>query len=124
MHLAQLGWWTPPRSLGLPLALDLLLFILAVMGGRVMTAVAEQPAAGEGLILPPVRKDDPGRIFAIFIDDRHIQPGDSPKTRVLLQKIRDTLLHDGDLVTMVSTGKRSCGGVSMVLISRAPVSAR
>ena len=81
--------------------------LVQVIGGRVMTAVGEPPAAGEGLILPPVRKDDPGRIFAIFIDDRHIQPGDSPKTRVVLQKIRDTVLHDGDLVTMLSTGTSS-----------------
>jgi VWFA-related protein len=78
-----------------------------VAGGRVMTAVVEARADREGLILPPVKENDPGRIFGIFIDDRHIQPSDSPKVRVLLQKIRDTLLHDGDLVTIVSTGTSS-----------------
>jgi VWFA-related protein len=75
-----------------------------VKGGRATTQLFSAAPAREGLILPPVKEDDPGRVFAIFIDDRHIQPSDSLRTRSLLQKIRDTLLHDGDLVTMVSTG--------------------
>ena len=75
-----------------------------VQGGRATTQVANPPVRGEGLILPPAKEEQPGRIFAIFIDDRHIQPSNSIPTRALIQKIRDTLLHDGDLVTMVSTG--------------------
>ena len=75
-----------------------------VQAGRATTQVAKPAAAGEGLILPPAKDEQPGRIFAIFIDDRHIQPSNSIPTRNLVQKIRDTLLHDGDLVTMVSTG--------------------
>jgi VWFA-related protein len=78
-----------------------------VKGGRATTQVASAATTREGLILPPVKEEDPGRIFAIFIDDRHIQPSDSPKARVIVQKIRDTLLHDGDLVTVVSTGTSS-----------------
>ena len=78
-----------------------------VKGGRATTQISSGAPGREGLILPPVKEDDPGRIFAIFIDDRHIQPSDSLRARGLLQKIRDTLLHDGDLVTMVSTGTSS-----------------
>ena len=78
-----------------------------VKGGRATTQVSSGAPGREGLILPPVKEEDPGRIFALFIDDRHIQPSDSLRARGLVQKIRDTLLHDGDLVTMVSTGTSS-----------------
>ena len=78
-----------------------------VQGGRATTQVAEPAARGEGLILPPAKDEQPGRIFAIFIDDRHIQPSNSILTRNLIHKIRDTMLHDGDMVAMVSTGPSS-----------------
>ena len=78
-----------------------------VQGGRATTQVSSPAASREGLILPPMKDEEPGRIFAIFIDDRHIQPSNSLPARNLIQKIRDTLLHDGDLVTMVSTGPSS-----------------
>jgi VWFA-related protein len=78
-----------------------------VQGGRATTQVATPAATGEGLILPPAKDEQPGRVFAIFIDDRHIQPSNSIPTRALIQRIRDTLLHDGDLVAMVSTGPSS-----------------
>jgi len=79
-----------------------------IIGGRSTSEVGPPEAvAREGLILPPPKKEEPGRIFVIFIDDRHIQPGDSLPTRRILQQVRDVLLHDGDLVTMVSTGPSS-----------------
>jgi VWFA-related protein len=78
-----------------------------VIGGRPMNLTPEPPARREGLILPPVKGQEPGRVFAIFIDDRHIQPGDSLPARRLMGQIRDILLHDGDLLTMVSTGPSS-----------------
>jgi VWFA-related protein len=78
-----------------------------VQGGQATTQVANPAATREGLILPPAKDEQPGRVFAIFIDDRHIQPSNSIPTRGLIQKIRATLLHDGDLVAMVSTGPSS-----------------
>jgi uncharacterized protein involved in response to NO len=54
VHLAQLGWWTPPRGLGLPLALDLLLFILAVMGGRVIPMFTNNGVPGAGALRHPM----------------------------------------------------------------------
>ncbi|MBK7615669.1 MAG: NnrS family protein [Burkholderiales bacterium] len=36
LHLNQLGWLHLPAALGVPVALDVLLFIIAVMAGRVL----------------------------------------------------------------------------------------
>jgi VWFA-related protein len=79
-------------------------------GGRMLSQLAETPvAATEGLILPPAAppKDVSGRIFIVFIDDMHLQALDSIKTRKLLELIRDTVLHENDLVGIVSTGYSS-----------------
>jgi VWFA-related protein len=80
------------------------------VGGRIMTDVA--PTLGpisEGLILPPQKQvsDSSGRIFIIFIDDLHLQALDSPQVRKVLGQIRDTIIHDNDLVSLVSTGYSS-----------------
>lgn len=86
---------------------------VAVIGGRALTEIAPTSAAatvGEGLILPPSRTitaDQSGRIFIIFIDDMHIQALDSVKARRVLEQIRDTVVHDGDLIGIVSTGYSS-----------------
>ena len=40
----------------------------------------------------------------IFIDDLHFEPELSPHVRRVMQTIGDTLLHDGDLVTVLSSG--------------------
>jgi len=60
----------------------------------------------EGLILPAQKPitDQSGRIFIIFIDDMHLQPLDSIKARRVLEQIRDTVIHDNDLIALVSTG--------------------
>jgi VWFA-related protein len=83
----------------------------AVVGGRVVTslgnATAAVPAAPtEGLILPQARPhtDVSGRIFIIFIDDLHFTTTDTPRVRQLMEDIRDTIIHDDDLVGFVSTG--------------------
>jgi VWFA-related protein len=79
-------------------------------GGRMLSHLAETPVARtEGLILPPSAppKDVSGRIFIVFIDDMHLQALDSIKTRKLLELIRDTVLHENDLVGIVSTGYSS-----------------
>jgi VWFA-related protein len=80
-----------------------------VVGGRALgglTAAGTAPAATEGLILPPSRPstDASGRIFIIFIDDLHVEPSQTPQMKELLKMVRDTLVHDNDLVGIVSTG--------------------
>jgi VWFA-related protein len=63
----------------------------------------------EGLRLPAPkpRVDSSGRLFVVFIDDLHILPGDTPRLKDLLKKVRDILVHENDLVTFVSTGTSS-----------------
>jgi len=80
---------------------------VAVIGGRAMATVAPPPATREGLILPAVTPAESGRVFVIFIDDLHLQPEDTLRARQVLRQIRETLLHDGDLLAMVSTGPSS-----------------
>lgn len=81
--------------------------MVLTLGGRVMTELVPvvQPVS-EGLILPPSPPvtDQSGRVFIIFIDDMHIQHKDTTLTRQILGQIRDTLIHDGDLIGIVSTG--------------------
>ena len=43
-------------------------------------------------------------MLLIFIDDLHFEPEYSPHVRKLMQTIVDTLMHDGDLVAVVSSG--------------------
>jgi VWFA-related protein len=82
-----------------------------VHGGRVFSAV-EPPApptqAQEGIVLPtkpaPRTDADAGRVFVIFVDDLHFEPEYSPHVRRLVTTLAETLLHDGDVVTMVSSG--------------------
>ena len=83
-----------------------------VVGGRAISKFVAAPAASApssgGLILPPSRAPDTsGRIFIIFIDDLHLQPRDTPRVRNVLEMVRDTLVHDNDLVGFVSSGPSS-----------------
>jgi VWFA-related protein len=85
-------------------------FSVSVGSRFVNTLAPEAPAApaaaDSGLILPRSRPqtDVSGRIFIIFIDDMHLLAGDSPRVRQVLREIRDTILHEGDLIGYVSTG--------------------
>ncbi len=79
-------------------------------GGRVTNVLeAPPPVAPEGIILPPVRRvnDTSGRIFLFFVDDLHMQFQSSGRVRELFKKIGRTLLHDGDLFGIVSSGPSS-----------------
>ena len=82
------------------------------IGGRSLgnlVATSTQPAAREGLILPAKQPttDTSGRLFMIFIDDLHFQPSATLQVRDLLRRIRDTLIHENDLVGFVSSGRSS-----------------
>jgi VWFA-related protein len=87
-----------------------ILTFVATSGGRVMTELVpsgEPPR--EGLVMPRSSRanDAPGRIFIIFIDDLHLHHEDTPQIQSVLRLIRDSLLHDNDLVGLVSTGYAS-----------------
>jgi VWFA-related protein len=83
---------------------------MMVRGGRTFSLLlppAPPASSSDGLVLPApkARTDEAtGRVFLIFIDDLHFEADLSPHVRRLVQTIADTLIHDGDLVSVVSSG--------------------
>jgi VWFA-related protein len=80
-----------------------------VHGGRTYNLLAPPPpSAPEGIVLPPTRRPPDaggsGRVLVIFVDDLHFEAHYTPHVRRLVQQVVDTLLHEGDLVAMVSSG--------------------
>ena len=81
-----------------------------VHGGRVHNlATPAPPAATEGIILPPSRprNDTAGRIFLIIVDDLHLDFRNTGRIRDLFKRIHRTLIHEGDMFSIVSTGPSS-----------------
>jgi VWFA-related protein len=88
---------------------DVITFTLS-HGGRIINAQsASLPALHEGIVLPPPRptNDKAGRIFLLFIDDLHLDFGNTARLRALLTKISTKLIHEGDMFGVVSTGTSS-----------------
>ncbi len=84
--------------------------MVLVHGGRAYNQLLPPPPpAEEGIILPPPRAqtDTAGRIFMIFIDDLHLDVHNTPRIRALFKRISSTLIHEGDMFSMVSTGPSS-----------------
>ena len=83
--------------------------LVLVHGGRVYNQLLPQTPVQEGIILPPTRptSDTAGRIFVLFVDDLHLQTSLTPKIRQVFETISDTLVHDGDLFGIVSSGPSS-----------------
>jgi VWFA-related protein len=84
-------------------------FVL-VHGGRSFNISApSEAAAPEGIVLPGRRPaaDEAGRVLLIFVDDAHLEALNSHHVRALLKKVMVTLVHDGDLVSLVTTGTSS-----------------
>jgi VWFA-related protein len=81
-----------------------------VHGGRYYNLLAPPPApVAEGIILPPARptNDAAGRIFILFVDDLHLDFRNTGRIRDLFKKISETLIHEGDMFGIVSTGPSS-----------------
>ena len=83
-----------------------------VHGGRTFNTIEAPPvAAPEGIVLPtaPRRQigDSTGRVLLIFVNDLQFEPEYSPHVRRLVTTIAKTLLHEGDLVAMLSSGPSS-----------------
>ena len=81
-----------------------------VHGGRVHNLATPPPAAAtEGLILPVSRprNDTAGRIFLIIVDDLHLDFRNTGRIRDLFKRISKTLVHEGDMFSIVSTGPSS-----------------
>ena len=81
-------------------------FVL-VQGGRSFNLLLPAAAAPEGLVLPasrPRANDTTGRVLLIIVDDLHFDADLTPHVRRLITTITQTLLHEGDLAAIVSTG--------------------
>ena len=83
--------------------------LLMVHGGRVFNQFVLPPPVREGIILPSARPTDntAGRIFVLFVDDLHLVTSSTPKVRQVFKLIADTLVHEGDLFGIISTGPSS-----------------
>ena len=83
--------------------------MVMVHGGRVFNHLQPAPVVQEGIILPSSRPVDntAGRIFVLFVDDLHLTPSRTPKIRQIFEEIGDTLVHEGDLFGIISTGPSS-----------------
>ena len=84
--------------------------VTLVHGGRVHNLAAPPaPVAQEGLILPVSRprNDTAGRIFLIIVDDLHLDFRNTGRIRDLFKRIAKTLVHEGDMFSIVSTGPSS-----------------
>ncbi len=83
-----------------------------VLGGRTFSLVAPPPPpVAEGIILPtaPRRQVDEtaGRLVLIFVDDLHFEAEYTPHVRRLIETLSSNLLHDGDMMAMISSGPSS-----------------
>jgi VWFA-related protein len=81
-----------------------------VHGGRVHNLqAAPPPPTQEGIILPVSRprNDAAGRIFLIIVDDLHLDFRNTGRIRDLFKRISKTLIHEGDMFSIVSTGPSS-----------------
>jgi VWFA-related protein len=84
--------------------------IILVHGGRVNNLqLPPPPPPMEGIILPPARptNDTSGRIFILLVDDLHLDFKNTAQVRALVKKIKGTLIHEGDMFGIVSTGTSS-----------------
>ena len=83
--------------------------MVLVHGGRVYNHLQPAPAVQEGIILPASRPVDntAGRIFVLFVDDLHLTASRTPKIRQIIEEIGDTLIHEGDLFGIISSGPSS-----------------
>ena len=83
--------------------------LVMVHGGRVYNQLVLPAPVREGIILPSSRpaNDTAGRIFVLFVDDLHLITSSTPRVRQVFKEIADTLVHEGDLFGIISTGPSS-----------------
>lgn len=80
--------------------------LVLVHGGRVYNQLLPPVPAQEGIILPSRRATNnaAGRVIIFFVDELHLQPDLTPKLRHFIKEVARTLVHEGDLVGLVSNG--------------------
>ncbi len=80
--------------------------LVMVLGGRVYNQLLPAAPVQPGIILPTSRVADniAGRIIIFFVDALHLQAENTPKMRHFIKEVADTLVHEGDMVGLVSNG--------------------
>ncbi len=81
-----------------------------VHGGRHTNVIAPPPTeAPSGILLPTSRPqaDTAGRILIFFIDDLHVEFSNTSRLRNLLKQMEKTLIHDGDMFAVQTSGPSS-----------------
>lgn len=84
-----------------------------VYGGRTFTPLAPvelQKTLPEGIVLPTSRRavqNVAGRVIFIFVDDMHFQAEYTPHVQRLIEDLGKNLLHDGDMVALLTSGPSS-----------------
>ena len=93
--------------------------LVLVHGGRVFNQLTPPSAVQEGIILPARQPVDrtAGRIIIFFIDAMHLQAQSTPRVRHFIKKVADVLVHEGDLVGLISNN--SAGTVVDLTYDRA-----
>ena len=83
--------------------------LVLVHGGRVYNRLLPPAPVQEGIILPVHRpiSDTAGRVFILFVDDLHLESSLTPKIRRVFKQIADTLIHEGDMFGIISSGQSS-----------------
>ena len=80
--------------------------LVLVLGGRVYNQLLPPSPVQEGIILPTKRptNDTAGRIIIFFVDEMHLERGLTPKLRHFIKRVGDILIHDGDLMGLITNG--------------------
>ena len=83
--------------------------MVLVHGGRVFNSLQPPVPLQEGIILPSARPTDDtaGRIFVLFVDDLHLSSRMTLRVRQIFEQLADSLVHEGDLFGIISTGPSS-----------------
>jgi len=81
--------------------------LVLVHGGRVFNQLAPPAPVQEGIVLPSSAPmdDAAGRVFVLFIDDMHLSVTDTPKINKVLHQVAETLIHEGDMFGIISSGR-------------------
>lgn len=82
-----------------------------VNGGRTYNLLdPPAPDVPEGIVLPTQNRAATtvaGRVLIVIIDDLHFEPEHTPQVRRVVEQLAATLVHEGDLVALLSTGPSS-----------------
>ena len=83
--------------------------LVRVLGGRAGGQLAPPRRLPGGVVLPPppppfAAGDAGGRLFVVLIDDLNIEGGLTLRTRAVFEQWAETVVREGDLFGVVSTG--------------------